>query len=308
MSDFFRLKIPEREWKAVHEQAEFIGICNKPLAVIHSIVYYPDTLKSSSKHQYIKLEKKRFINCSFRNTNFKNIIFKNCVFDSCLLMSTQFYNCKFTACQFIHVNTKDIKFIGTYVDPKSFLTAIPENSFINRIHQYINKNKEKKNENFANIGVQLYQALLDDCNERSQLFFSLEAEYQFRRWDRILHEYYYFDKVNGYGLCSLVLKTLWSFVGYGIKIEKYIGTLLLIFCTFILINNFLWDMYFVGCPPVKNGFEFSLQYTFYSCFSIGATPYAATSLIGIFFAIAQGVIGWLLVGIGISIITKRVVG
>ena len=308
MNNFFKLTAPSNEWIHVGTQDEFIRIYNSSENIISALVYYPDALLKTSTKQYLKIEKKKFCDCSFKNTKFENIYFDSCEFESCLFMSTTFYNCKFISCYFTNVNTLNIKFIDTYIDPKSFISAIPSKNFIQRVKVYAKRKQNDVIENFANIGVQLFQALLDNCKERSQLFFSLEAEYQFRRWDRTLHEYSYFNKVSGYSFTTLFLKTIWGFVGYGIKIRRYIKTLLLLFFGVFFINMACWRSYFYDNKTPSSDLQYILQYTFYSCFSIGATPYAATTWIGIIFAMLQGALGWLLIGIGVGIITKRVVG
>ena len=76
MSDFFRLNIPENEWKGVHKQDEFVIICNKQLEVIRSVIYFPDSFRSPTQH-HLKIKKKTFIDCSFRNTFFENIYFED---------------------------------------------------------------------------------------------------------------------------------------------------------------------------------------------------------------------------------------
>lgn len=308
MNNFFKLSTPPSEWVHVGTQDEFISIYNSTQNIICALIYYPETLSKTSTKQYLKIKQKKFCDCSFKNTRFDNVYFENCEFNSCLFMSTTFCNCKFISCHFTNVNTLNIKFIDTYVDPRSFISAIPSNSFIQRLKIYTKKKQNDAINNFSNIGVQLFQALLDDCKERSQLFFSLEAEYQFRRWDRILHEYSYFNKVGGYSFSTLFLKTIWGFVGYGIKIRRYMATLLLLFCSVFLINIMLWKSYFHINKIPSTDLQCILQYTFYSCFSIGATPNAATTWVGIILAILQGALGWLLIGIGVGIITKRVVG
>lgn len=308
MNNFFKLTTPSNEWVHIGTQDEFMRIYNSSQIVICALVYYPEVLSKTSTKQYLKIEKKKFFDCSFKNTRFENIFFDNCEFDSCLFMGATFYNCKFISCRFTNVNTLNVKFIDTYVDPRAFISAIPSDSFIQRLKIYTRRKQNVAIDNFANIGVQLFQSLLDNCKERSQLYFSLEAEYQFRRWDRTLHEYSYFNKVNGYSFTTLFFKTIWGFIGYGIKIKRYLVTTLLFFFSIFLINIACWRLYFCVNKMPSNDLQCILQYTFYSCFSIGATPHAATTWIGIVFAMLQGALGWLLIGIGVGIITKRAVG
>jgi len=303
---FFTLEGPNAGIKRIDDQYSFFNFLEATGSNIESIAYYPDMLSALKQDKHIlKIENKKFYNCSFKNTKFININFTNCTFTKCLLMGTIFKNCKFIKCNFDTVNTKGIKFIDTYVSPESFAKAIPIRSFSERWRFYLTKKDNLKTENFANIGVQLYQSLLDNFQARSQIFLALESEYYFRHWTRILHEYNFMNKIERYNKLDIIINILWSFVGYGIKIKHYLLTLITVFILFCASNACLWDKYGIKtCYKI----EHILQYTFYSCLSIGATPYAANSMLGISFAMFQGCVGWLLLGIGIGIILKRLVG
>lgn len=276
-----------------------------------SFVSYIENRKNLSDFMYIpdilgdiKIENKIFYNCSFKNTTFNRISFKKCIFIDCIFMGVFFVNCVITDCTFFCTNTNGIKFCRTFVRPDTFKYATPMESIILLIKRIILK--RTNDNNYANIGVKLYQSLLDGYKMRSQIIFSPEAEYYFRKWSMYHFIYKNLNKINKMSRLKLIPHILWYAVGFGIKVKSFLITSMIVFISFVFINYSIWGYF--GIHSNVDTFYCILQYTFYTCFSIGATPHAATGVCGIIISIAEGIIGWLLLGIGISMIAKKIIG
>lgn len=145
------------------DQAEFLRLVAAP-GQIRSKIYVPSTLVGPEfpKHRVIGCD---FVEVSFTSTSIERFEFTDCTFTSCLFIGTIFKDCRFAGCLFIDCNTYRIEFIGVHVDPLSF-------------EQCLNPERHQ------NIGVHLYQELLNNSRRQSQPDFAQDALFRFRQWLR----------------------------------------------------------------------------------------------------------------------------
>jgi uncharacterized protein YjbI with pentapeptide repeats len=128
-------------------------------------IYKPDELTRIDQSRTQRIEGKTFEEVSFSKTKVFGVIFRACTFKKCQLIATTFENCEFHGCRFISTNTHKIAFKETYIDPLSFDKCLDW-----RKHQ--------------NIGVHLYQTLINNCRDQEQIEFERDAQFLFFRWKR----------------------------------------------------------------------------------------------------------------------------
>lgn len=264
--------------------------------IIQNIMYIPDVLDLRRSY---RVEGVHFKNVSFKSTELCNFKFRDCTFEKCLFIGAKFRNCAFHKSSFFETNFAYCEFQDTYVDPKIF-----ENIFT------IDE---------ANLATHFYQSLLDNFQNDSQIEYARQAEYLFYKWRHILtnERIRYLKKLKSrrseedcaeleqYKKQSVFYFIL-ARIGYGIKICPFVITISSVFTFFVIFNYLAWFCYAIDSASAKN-IETVILYTFYTFASYGATPYAATSSIGVCMAIGQGIIGWIIVGTGLAMIIKKIV-
>ncbi len=132
-------------------------------------IYYPDEL-GRRDNRTTRLGKKEFERVSFSKTKIRNIIFRDCIFRDCLFIGAIIEHCEFHSCSFIKTNMHKVSFEKTYIDPKSFKNSLDRNK-----HQ--------------NIGVHLYQSLMNNSRDSEQPEFEADARFYFLRWKRFQELY-----------------------------------------------------------------------------------------------------------------------
>jgi hypothetical protein len=191
-------------------------------------IYRPESLERRDSRA-TKLVAKTFERVSFSKTEIRNIIFTDCTFRECLFIGSTIKNCEFHNCRFESTNTYKIAFINTYVDPLSFKTCL---------------DKDK----YQNIGVQLFQNLMNNSRDSEQPEFEADAHFLFLRWKRY-QELYEVRRVWEKQKKLLVKKRarilarfIWEWLfGSGIRIRHYavtvFGCVLLISIANYLFRN-----------------------------------------------------------------------
>jgi len=164
-SDFFNLRLPYSELSDASDFWKAVG--GKDEAVIENWLYRPDKLESVEPPKKWMIRKKTFRNFSFSKTQLSQLEFSNCTFESCLFIGSVIFSCRFNDCQFINCNFYRAQFENCFIDPRSFSRCLNPSSH-------------------ANIGVGLYQELLQNSRQQAQPEFTSESQYQFRRWKRYL--------------------------------------------------------------------------------------------------------------------------
>lgn len=263
-----------------------------------NILYEPEEFCPTSDYPTIKIRDTIFENISFSKTTFKNVLFNNCTFKSCLFVGSAFFKCRINNCKFEDVNMSYCSFTHTYIHPDTLKNIFPKE--------------------YANLAVSFYQGLFNSLKEDNQSDRAVEAEFYFRHWNKI-HNYARLkkictdNKIYSAKVLSQFFKyailLFWSLFGYGIRIRQYLLTTTIAFIIFFTLNFYFWSsilpsQYF-GSPPTE--WHHILFFTFYSFTSIGSTPMAPISSLGVILVIVEGVVGWFLLGVGIAILVKKIV-
>lgn len=263
------------------------------------ILYKPDKMSPiDSKTKRIKGVV--FENISFSKTTFENILFEDCTFKDCLFIGSRFNRCRIKNCNFICVNMAYCSFSNTYVRPDNL-----KNIFLRPI-------------GYENIAVSFYQNLFDSLRESNQTRLASEAEYYFMYWDKRYNLYKLKKEITSADrkvfmtlkqIYVCIICILSSFVGYGIRVRNYVYTSLSIYILFFMWNKYWWkEFHFTSLFPMEDpSWYHILFFTFYTVTSLGAAPEASMSQWGILSAMFEGVIGWLLLGIGLAMIIKKIV-
>ncbi len=288
MSDFWK---PSEELRKINSQQDFFDQLEISEHV-SNVLYFPEDMKPDENYPYpkIKIKNKKFSNVSFSKTAFENVDLDCCEFIKCFFIGSSFVNCKLTHCKFVSTNTFNIKFDMTYVDPNDFRYATP-------------------NDDLSNIGKSLFQSLFNNLKSEHQPDLLRNAEYNFMIWSR-KHEW---TRVKRYPksekikhLFKYFLLCLQFFIGYGVRFRFYLASLLSLFTFFCVFNYLKWNLFEVN-PATSKDIENVLFFTYYSFASIGSTPISPTAMYGVVTAMIEGVFGWMFLGIGITMIIKRLV-
>lgn len=262
------------------------------------ILYEPEEFCPTSDYPTIKIRDTIFENISFSKTTFKNVLFDNCTFKSCLFIGSSFFKCRISNCKFEDVNMSYCSFTHTYVHPDTLKNIFPKE--------------------YVNLAVSFYQGLFNSLKEDNQPDRAAEAEFYFKHWDKI-HNYnrlkriykdnkiYSAKVLNQFSKC--IGLSFLSLFEYGIHIKRYLLVTTIAFITSFILNFCFWSsilpsQYF-GSPPTE--WHHILFFTFYSFTSIGSTPMAPISTLGVILVIVEGLVGWFLLGVGIAILVKKIV-
>jgi len=185
-------------------------------------VYTAGTLAPSGAES--RFTKRRFVNCSFKRTVISGIKFTNCSFEDCLFLGTQFIKCRFNDCTFRGCNPNDVGFEKCYIDPTVFEGTLDA-------------------ENHGNIGVKLFQALLDNSKNTHQPSFAASAEYNFRKWQRYELNWEYSEQRISWSryLSRWIPNALYQvFAGYGLRAKFFACWTLVFLFAVSLINWRFW--------------------------------------------------------------------
>ncbi|MCP4383669.1 MAG: hypothetical protein GY798_20010 [Hyphomicrobiales bacterium] len=123
---------------------------------LDSVLYVHSRLGRESSDHVTRIVGVEFKRVSFSKTTIRNLIFRNCTFDRCQFIGSKLNNCEFHNCKFIMTNTHKISIASTYIDPHSFRKCLDK-----KRHQ--------------NIGVHLYQSLLQNSRDLEQIEFERGA-------------------------------------------------------------------------------------------------------------------------------------
>jgi hypothetical protein len=163
---------------------------------LRSVLYEPPTWPFENT----KLKEVTFCNVSLSKTKFERVTFTKCTFTDCLFIGCEFNDVEFHRCSFVNCNLYKAEFINCYIDP----TTIVLDEAYKKTH--------------ANIGVGLFQRILDNSSDQHQPDFTRNADILFHQWKRaqlkhdardgkitnrragwLRFKSYLYDKVAGYG-------------------------------------------------------------------------------------------------------------
>jgi len=157
LKDFFKLNGTVKSYVESDVVSHF-----QTSADLQNVLYKPDDwptqLKGNSKFS--------FKNVSFSKTTFTNVTFRDCIFEDCLFIGARFNGVEFHNCRFKNCNFYKATIESCYLDPKSI------------------KFDKTYKKNAANIGVTLFQKLLENSSQERQPFFEIDADIRFRQWKR----------------------------------------------------------------------------------------------------------------------------
>lgn len=238
-SAFFELRQPYTELTNVDDF--WVKVRDKSETKIEDFLYRPDRLESKEPPQKWMIRGKSFKNISFSKTLLSYLEFTDCTFNECLFVGSIVSDCRFNDCQFVNCNFFRAQFQNCFIDPSSFARCLDP-------------------VNHANIGVGLYQELLQNSRQQAQPEFSNEAQYQFRRWKRFLgwHEV---RTSNKSFLRTLPRRSslLWAWAyekstGSGTRFTNMAATSATILVALTVINYMFRDCFglMIGNEPVKS--------------------------------------------------------
>lgn len=298
LTDFFKLNEP---YKVIKTQIEFYDLLKISKSFVN-ILYEPDILEADSQHPKLKIKDTTFQNVSFSKTKLNEIIFINCKFEDCLFIGCEIINCEFHNSNFINCNTHKILISKTYVNPESFSKSIKKISD-------------------ANIGVHLFQQLLNNSNDAGQSSFSRVSEYHFKKWqDKLTLNKFWNKKPYPLSFWKFIfnypLRWLFRYTfGYGLRLRNFAITFLIVFISFFFINQSNWKNYDLQkkdlainafCKDSSN-VSSNIYYTLDATTKLVDSQFQATSNAGMIWLTVQNIFGFILLSALITIILNRFV-
>lgn len=258
-------------------------------------IFSPDTLEIESKGKVTRIKNKVFERVSFAKTDIIGIIFRDCKFKDCLFMGTNFLNCEFHKCKFIRSNMHKCSFRDTYISPSSFKKAL-------------NKKKHQ------NIGVHLYQALMNNFKDSDQPDLEAEARFLFLRWKRYQRIYearvlWSKSKIESIKEITVAFFSfLWEkLFGSGIKMRYFVLTFVT-FVSLVTCGNYL----FRDCLGIRNGevpvttFTDSFYFSIVTLTTLGFGDITPTKDLGKIIVALEGMSGFILFAILASMLFRRI--
>ena len=289
LADFWKLNNFDNV-REIETQEEFESIMQKSKDICN-YQYNPPTIKKPKNHPAMKFTDHKFSNVSFSKTIISNVVFIKCEFKNCLFVGVKFINCKFSDCIFEGINMAYVEFQKIDINPKCLKDIFAAEQ--------------------ANLAADFYQALFKDLKHFNQTELAAEAEYYYMvwtkkdTWKKIQDNKGVFKK-TGIILYLYTPLFLQRLIGFGVRFLQYLCSLLVVFIALCGINFYFWSKYVI-IPPTNQKISTVIFYTFYTFTSYGSTPMSPSTAFGITFAILQGILGWIFLGIGLAMISKKLI-
>jgi hypothetical protein len=291
-NDFFKLN---NNPTAFETQADFLTAL-RTSDNLRNFIYQPDELQPTPKgeHPKLKIRDKNFTNASFSKTVIKNVILRKCTFTDCLFIGVSFENCEIHECKFENVNTHKIEIKETYLSANNFKNAITHR-------------------NYANIAVHLFQRIYDNLKDNDQPILARDAEYYFLDWERIyLIQKFKNKKIDlRLFLEKIITRQIHYYFGYGIRFTSFFLTYGIFLLVFGFVNYYFWDNYGIktdlfNCEVIHTPIHVA-YFTFYTTTSLGAGEMFPQTNLGISLAIIQSILGYIFIGVFLSMLNKKIV-
>ncbi len=283
-TDIVEINAPEDFWALLDGE-------NKP----KKFRYIPDLLGPRDPSRRTKINGKIFSKVSFTRTVIRGIEFRNCAFVDCLFIGATLDNCEFHNCTFTRTNTHKIVIVATYIDPKSFKLALDPNA-----HQ--------------NIGVHLYQALLNNSHDEEQPEFKADAKFEFLRWKRFQEGWEVrqsWDESQAFELVKrarILRRLVWQVLfGSGIRIRNFFATSLLTM-TLVTCVNFAFREQFgimkgdIPLTTLSEAFYFSTI----TLATVGYGDFVPTTEVGRIVVALEGLTGLFLFALLASMLFRKI--
>lgn len=267
---------------------------------ITNALYQPAELAQTGDPRHSRIRDTIFERVSFSKTTISGITFRNCTFDRCLLIGTIIKDCELHNCTFKLTNTHKISISGTYVDPNSFSKCLNQGK-----HQ--------------NIGVHLYQILLNNSRGTRQIEFERDAQFLFLRWKRFQEGYEVanwsrrertsrISKAFALKCVGYLRRFAWEkLFGSGLRLRYFVATVTVTIALFSVLNYLLREKFGLKLQgePVSSCLE-AFYYTLISFTTLGYGDIVPTTSWGQFVASAQSLIGFCLLALLASMLFRRI--
>lgn len=267
---------------------------------LKNAIYEPGDLTKQDAGRTQRIENVSFEKVSFSKTSIIEIIFRNCEFIDCQFIATQMRCCEFHDCRFIRTNTHKISLSDTYLNPLSFKKCLDR-----RKHQ--------------NIGVHLYQTLMDNSRDAEQIEFERDAQFLFLRWKRYQDGYelkkiwskstrladYFAVSTKG---VVVLQRFLWEkLFGCGIRIRYYIVTVLSTIIVASILNfQFRYQLGLEIDGEIISTWSEAIYFTTVSLTTLGYGDITPTTGFGRWIASFQSIVGFSLFALLASMLFRRV--
>jgi hypothetical protein len=288
LKDFFKLN---PGFKVVKTENDFVDLL-KHADSIKDILFEPSVFAPNRPQN--RIDSKTFTNVSFAKTELKGIEFRRCTFIDCIFIGTRFDSCEFHDCRFDYCNPYKSSFVNTYINPEVFAKTIDP----------------KKH---SNIGVWLFQQLLENSVKCQQPEYAQTAQYLFRKWRRYQYTYEYSQKKIKFWFYvrKWLPSALYDYLaGYGIRIVPFLRLTIILLLTTTAVNYFYWTHFSMNMPISADGYRswvMSFYYTVITMTTLGYGDITPRSNIGMIAASAEALLGLIWLSLLASIIIKRVI-
>lgn len=293
--NFWNLQNPS----VLKSQDDFYGHLEKSNHLKNAI-YEPDDLTKQDAGRTQRIENVSFEKVSFSKTSIIEVIFRNCEFIDCQLIATQMRGCEFHDCRFIRTNTHKISLSDTYLNPLSFKKCLDR-----RKHQ--------------NIGVHLYQTLMNNSQDAEQIEFERDAQFLFLRWKRYQDGYEFkriwskATKRSDYFAVStkgivVIQRFLWEkLFGCGIRLRYYIATVLSTIIVASILNfQFRHELGLEIDEEIISSWSEAVYFTTVSLTTLGYGDITPTTGLGRWIASFQSIVGFSLFALLASMLFRKV--
>ena len=253
----------------------------------------------NSSLNYIKSGKNKFDevifnNGSFNKTTIQKITFRRCKFINCYFVGTKIVDCIFHNCEFINCNTYRFTLENTYINPNYFKNCV----------------KEKQN---ANVAVETFEKLMKNARQIQQPDYMESADFYFRKWQRfnLKHKFKKGD-IN----CFIFL---WRYftnlvyektIGYGYSVGNFVIFFISSFIglTWWNYNHWYWYKLSLDKHLIYNDSLYKASYlTFRNITAYDLAGYYSESNFGLINSMVQGLFGFVLLGMLVSLFTKKII-
>lgn len=276
------------------DQDEFFKLA-KARGIIRSKVYLPTVLTSPYAPQRAVVRNCNFVEVSFSKTLVENIEFNKCTFERCLFIGSKISGCRFVECSFIDSNPYRIEFEDTFINPLSFAECLDSKKY-------------------QNIGVSLYQELLNNSRRQSQPDFTQDALYLFRLWTRYQEVYRFTHSTDRRTKLRLgvAIAVNWSqerLLGFGVRVSRFfrtalIGAALMTAANYVFAPQLGIQLSSSGNAPIS--MIDAAYFTVVTLTTIGYGDFTATTQIGRLVISVEGLMGLLSLAVLASMLYRKI--